>query len=87
MGKFIYWNYIKSITCSLDATAGTVHGKRGIRMSVEERTCRFCGKTSTVNVTTHGGIDYECKNCGNNVHYGDEYCRWCGQKFDWSDAE
>lgn len=34
-----------------------------------------------------GGTDYECKNCGNNVCYGDEYCRWCGQKLDWSDGD
>ena len=36
---------------------------------------------------TFGGTDYECKNCGNNVCYGDEYCRWCGQKLDWEDEE
>ena len=34
-----------------------------------------------------GGTEYECKNCGSNVCYGDEYCRWCGKKFDWSDEE
>lgn len=34
-----------------------------------------------------GGTEYECKNCGSNVCYGDEYCRWCGQKIDWSDEE
>lgn len=34
-----------------------------------------------------GGTDYECKNCGSDVCYGDEYCRWCGQKLDWSDEE
>ena len=27
--------------------------------------------------------EYECKNCGSNVNYADEYCRWCGQKLDW----
>ena len=26
--------------------------------------------------------EYECKNCGSNVNYADEYCRWCGQKLD-----
>lgn len=35
---------------------------------------------------TFGGTDYECKNCGSDVCYGYEYCRWCGQKLDWSDA-
>lgn len=34
-----------------------------------------------------GGTEYECKNCGSNVCYGDEYCRWCGQKLEWSDEE
>ena len=28
---------------------------------------------------------YECKNCGSDVNYMDEYCRWCGQKLDWED--
>ncbi len=36
---------------------------------------------------TFGGTEYECKNCGSDVCYGDEYCRWCGQKLDWSDGE
>ena len=36
---------------------------------------------------TFGGTEYECKNCGSDVWYGDEYCRWCGQKLDWSDEE
>ena len=36
---------------------------------------------------TFGGTDYECRNCGNDVRYGDEYCRWCGQKLDWRDEE
>jgi hypothetical protein len=36
---------------------------------------------------TFGGTDYECKNCGSDVRYGDEYCRWCGWKLDWSDEE
>lgn len=36
---------------------------------------------------TFGGTEYECKNCGSDVCYGDEYCRWCGQKLDWSDEE
>lgn len=34
-----------------------------------------------------GGTEYECKNCGSNVFYGDEYCRWCGQKLDWDGEE
>ena len=33
-------------------------------MSVEKITCKFCGKTRNVNVTTHGGIDYDGHNCG-----------------------
>ncbi len=33
-------------------------------MSVEKITCKFCGKTRNVNVTTHGGIDYDGRNCG-----------------------
>lgn len=36
---------------------------------------------------TFGGTEYECKNCGNDVYYGDEYCRWCGRKLDWSDND
>lgn len=36
---------------------------------------------------TFGGTEYECKNCGSDVRYGDEYCRWCGQKLDWSNEE
>lgn len=36
---------------------------------------------------TSGGTEYECKNCGSDVRYGDEYCRWCGQKLDWSNEE
>ena len=36
---------------------------------------------------TFGGTEYECKNCGSDVCYGDEYCRWCGQKLDWSGVE
>lgn len=36
---------------------------------------------------TFSGTEYECKNCGSDVCYGDEYCRWCGQKLDWSDEE
>lgn len=53
------------------------------RMAVEKQT----EKKPTAVLGIFGGTDYECKNCGNNVHYGDEYCRWCGQKFDWSDEE
>lgn len=53
------------------------------RMAAEKQT----EKKPTAVLGIFGGTDYECKNCGNNVHYGDEYCRWCGQKFDWSDAE
>lgn len=34
---------------------------------------------------TFGGTEYECKNCGSDVCYEDKYCRWCGQKLDWSD--
>ena len=30
----------------------------------EEITCKFCGKTRNVNVATHGGIDYDGRNCG-----------------------
>lgn len=45
------------------------------------------GEEPTAVLGTFGGTDYECKNCGSDVRYGDEYCRWCGQKLDWSDAE
>lgn len=31
-----------------------------------------------------GGTEYECRNCGNEVPYLEDYCEWCGQKQDWS---
>ena len=31
--------------------------------------------------------EYECINCGNTVSHMDDYCKWCGQKLDWSDFE
>lgn len=40
----------------------------------------------TVVLGIFGGTEYECKNCGNNVENGHEYCGWCGQKLDWSDV-
>lgn len=49
------------------------------RAAVEKQTDE---KTTAV-LGTFGGTDYECKNCGSDVCYGDEYCRWCGQKLDW----
>lgn len=45
------------------------------------------GEKPTAVLGTFGGTEYECKNCGSDVCYGDEYCRWCGQKLDWSDEE
>lgn len=45
------------------------------------------GEEPTAVLGTFGGTDYECKNCGSDVRYGDKYCRWCGQKLDWSDEE
>lgn len=53
------------------------------RAAVEKQT----DEKPTAVLGTFGGTDYECKNCGSNVCYGDEYCRWCGQKLDWSDEE
>ena len=45
------------------------------------------GEEPTAVLGTFGGTDYECKNCGSDVRYEDEYCRWCGQKLDWGDEE
>lgn len=53
------------------------------REAVEKQT----DEKPTAVLGSFGGTEYECKNCGNNVCYGDEYCRWCGQKLDWSDGE
>jgi hypothetical protein len=33
-------------------------------MSVEKITCKFCGKTRNINVTTHGGTDFYGRNLG-----------------------
>ena len=51
--------------------------------AVEKQT----GKKPTSVLGIFGGTENECKNCGNDVRYRDEYCRWCGQKLDWSDGE
>lgn len=53
------------------------------RAAVEKQT----DEKPTAVLGTFGGTDYECKNCGSDVCYGDEYCRWCGQKLDRSDKE
>lgn len=53
------------------------------RVAVEKQT----DEKPTAVLGTFGGTEYECKNCGSDVCYGDEYCRWCGQKLDWSDEE
>lgn len=53
------------------------------REAVEKQT----DEKPTAVLGTFGGTEYECKNCGSDVCYGDEYCRWCGQKLDWSDEE
>lgn len=53
------------------------------RAAVEKQT----DEKPTAVLGTFGGTDYECKNCGSDVCYGDEYCRWCGQKLDWRDKE
>ena len=53
------------------------------RAAVEKQT----DEKPTAVLGTFGGEEYECKNCGSDVCYGDEYCRWCGQKLDWSDEE
>lgn len=50
------------------------------REAVEKQT----DEKPTAVLGTFGGTEYECKNCGSDVCYGDEYCRWCGQKLDWS---
>lgn len=36
-----------------------------------------------------GRISHECDECGNDVQKFLEhpYCKWCGQKIDWSDEE
>ena len=61
-------------------TIGTVEE---CREAVEKQT----DEKPTAVLGTFGGTDYECKNCGSDVCYGDEYCRWCGQKLDWEDEE
>jgi len=53
------------------------------RAAVEKQT----DEKPTAVLGTFGGTEYECKNCGSDVCYGDEYCRWCGQKLDWSDED
>ena len=53
------------------------------REAVEKQT----DEKPTAVLGTFGGKEYECKNCGSDVCYGEEYCRWCGQKLDWSDEE
>lgn len=53
------------------------------REAVEKQT----DEKPTAVLGTFGGTEYECKNCGSDVCYGDEYCQWCGQKLDWSDVE
>lgn len=53
------------------------------REAVEKQT----DEKPTAVLGTFGGTEYECKNCGSDVCYGDEYCRWCGQKLDWSDED
>lgn len=53
------------------------------REAVEKQT----DEKPTAVLGTFGGKEYECKNCGSDVCYGDECCRWCGQKLDWSDEE
>lgn len=53
------------------------------RVAVEKQT----DEKPTAVLGTFSGTEYECKNCGSDVCYGDEYCRWCGQKLDWSDEE
>ena len=53
------------------------------RASVEKQT----DEKPTAVLGIFGGKEYECKNCGSDVCYGDEYCLWCGQKLDWSDEE
>ena len=53
------------------------------REAVEKQT----DEKPTAVLGTFFGKEYECKNCGSDVCYGDEYCRWCGQKLDWSDEE
>ena len=53
------------------------------REAVEKQT----DERPTAVLGTFGGTEYECKNCGSDVCYGDEYCRWCGKKLDWSDED
>lgn len=52
-------------------------------VAVEKQKC----EEPTAVLGTFCGTDYECKNCGSDVRYGDEYCRCCGQKLDWSGEE
>ena len=74
--------------CDLAAAENLIEEYRAIG-TLEE--CRAAmEKQNAVKPTavlgTFGGTEYECKNCGNNVENGDEYCRWCGRKLDWSDV-
>lgn len=79
---------IKSIDAAIDAIEENqqyraIGTPEECRAAVEKQT----DEKPTAVLGTFGGTDYECKNCGSDVCYGDEYCRWCGQKLDWEDEE
>lgn len=79
---------IKSIDAAIDAIEENqqyraIGTPEECRVAVEKQT----DEKPTAVLGTFGGTEYECKNCGSDVCYGDEYCRWCGQKLDWSDEE
>ena len=75
--------------CDLAAAENLIEEYRAIGTPEECRVAmeKQIEEKPTAVLGTFGGTEYECKNCGSDVHYGDEYCRWCGQKLDWSDEE
>ena len=38
------------------------------------------------NLSIFGGIEYDCRWCGNEVKRINVFCPWCGQKQDWGDS-
>lgn len=76
--RFLYGEYADKL-----AEYESIGTPEECREAVEKQT----DEKPTAVLGTFGGTEYECKNCGSDVCYGDEYCRWCGQKLDWSDEE
>lgn len=76
--RFLYGEYADKL-----AEYESIGTPEECREAVEKQT----DEKPTAVLGTFGGTEYECKNCGSDVCYGDKYCRWCGQKLDWSDED